>query len=1130
MKTRHLRLFLCSVAAWAALLLVHPAGAQSIDPGLESVLERLGPDDRASVIVRFAGGPKAGTVNGADRHARRTEIVRSLKKRSRIRSGAVERFLADPSVSRPTELWLINGLALTASADVIRALAESPEVVRISLDEVIESPVSLEGKAAVAEWNLEAIHAPELWSDGIDGAGVVIGSMDTGVDETHPDLAASYRSGSNSWYDPYDEHADPHDRSGHGTQVMGVMVGGSAGGSAIGVAPGAQWIAAKIFDDAGQSTLSAIHQSFQWMLDPDDDPETDDGADIVNNSWSLQNIGECSLEFEDDLRQLRLADVAVVFSAGNYGSNTDTSVSPANNPSGFGVGFVNDSDTIHISSSRGPSVCDGSVYPEVVAPGVNVRTADLGAYYAWASGASIAAPHVSGAIALLRSAHPLATVGMLEKALEASAVDLGAIGPDSTYGHGRIDLVVAEEVLGHLVAKSAVAAAIYTDEGEFLAAVGGMSTVTEGFEDDGAWGAARNPDSFVSVASQGLTWTSNHAANEISTSAGAAYSGSWGLYSDPHGDQAVPNPTDFISDGVLATSDLPLTAVGGWIRSTNGGEVVAILDGDDANPVTLGPTDATHRYYGLVTDQPFTTIELREIEGTREDQKYIFVDDVTVAQADGAVPTMDGVLSGVANVPGAEGSDWHTDLFVHNASAASISVELYYSPEGDVPGAPVLAAMIGPDETRTFEDVVATVFAAEGSGAISWRVVAGDADGLVVSANTYNRVDSVKRYGVQVEGIRWSDAAPAGTRVLLPGFAGRYRTNLGIATDGDCSVVVVRVYDSSSTLAAQTTIGMQPWSWLQLNKLFRRVFPNLVPNPDTVSEADSLHRFEVIGVNGRVRTYTSIIDNTTNDGSYMVGQVPGVDAAQWLPGAAVIEGANASNWLSDVVVVSTAGVQDSVDFAFYPKGQDNSGPPVRWNVPLGIGESLFIGDILSELFGYSSPSVGSLSVSSNAAQPLLWMRTYTEEPIVGGDLVTYGLAIMPRAAAATIVAGNSGHIAGFSHDATTRANLILQNTRAAADGSRLSSEIRVELLAADGSLLHEQNYSLLPGEYRQHNRFVAKYGVAPVEGVSLRVTVLDQPAEGEIGGVDAMVSEVNGNNVAATNDGRLMRATILPPG
>jgi len=76
-------------------------------------------------------------------------------------------------------------------------------------------------------------------------------------------------------------------------------------------------------------------------------------------------------------------------------------------------------------------------------------------------------------------------------------------------------------------------------------------------------------------------------------------------------------------------------------------------------------------------------------------------------------------------------------------------------------------------------------------------------------------------------------------------------------------------------------------------------------------------------------------------------------------------------------------------------------------------------------------------------------------------------------------------------------------------------------------VINEETYALLPGEYRQHNRFVADTGAGSVEGASLRVTVLDQPGPGETGGVDAMVSEVNGNTVAGTNDSRLIRADVM---
>jgi subtilisin family serine protease len=109
------------------------------------------------------------------------------------------------------------------------------------------------------EPNISVINAPALWSLGFRGQGVVVASMDSGVDATHPDLAARWRGGSNSWYDPYGQHPTvPTDVSGHGTWTMGVMVGRDAGGTSIGVAPDAQWIAVKIFNDSGASTFSAI--------------------------------------------------------------------------------------------------------------------------------------------------------------------------------------------------------------------------------------------------------------------------------------------------------------------------------------------------------------------------------------------------------------------------------------------------------------------------------------------------------------------------------------------------------------------------------------------------------------------------------------------------------------------------------------------------------------------------------------------------------------------------------------------------------------------------------------------------------------------------------------------------------
>jgi len=437
-------------AALAALLVITqptPTPAQG-----------LGMDEEVSVIVTLADQVSPSDFAGPDmpRGRLRARLITALKAKAGATQGPLVAFLNGRGASRVVPLWLINGLAVTAPAEVIEELARFPEIESIRPDARIKEPPSTQGTAA-AEWNLDMVGAPQMWTAGYTGSGIVVANLDTGVDAYHQDLASRWRGGSNSWFDPNGQHATPYDRTGHGTGTMGVLVGGDAGGTAIGMAPDAQWIAVKIFNDAGTASLSAIHQGFQWVLDPDGNPATDDAADVVSNSWGFeQSAGTCYQEFEPDLEVLKAAGIAVVFSAGNVGPYASTSVSPANNPEGYAVGAVDDTGTVADFSSRGPSACDGSIYPQVVAPGVSVTTADLtfgGVFpdsYVSVSGTSFAAPHVAGAMALLAGAHPEATVADLEQALTDTAVDLGDGGPDDETGYGLIDVVAADTWLASL--------------------------------------------------------------------------------------------------------------------------------------------------------------------------------------------------------------------------------------------------------------------------------------------------------------------------------------------------------------------------------------------------------------------------------------------------------------------------------------------------------------------------------------------------------------------------------------------------------------------------------------------------------------------------------------------------------
>jgi subtilisin family serine protease len=433
---------LAALAMAACALAPAARAASRVDPAM---LQRSGADAKVDVIVVL----RRQAVLPVGPRIRRRAIIDALrgvadKEQRRLLALLAIRRLQG-RVTKIRSFWILNGLEVVADPDVITEIAALPEVAEIRPNAVVEAP-SAPLSSPGAEWNVARANATALWDQGYRGQGVVVANMDTGVDATHPDLAARWRGGANSWYDPNGEHpTTPVDRNGHGTWTMGTMVGGDAGGSAIGIAPDARWIGVKIFNDHGTATAAGIHAGFQWLLDPDHNPATDDAPDVVNNSWSM-GFG-CDLTFEPDLTALRASGVVAVFAAGNSGPNAGTSTSPANNPDAFAVGGTDGGDAIDPSSSRGPSACGQGTFPQLVAPGVDVRTSDLFGSYMSVTGTSIAAPHAAGALALLLSAFPGLDEQRQAAALQNGAVDLGAPGPDNDFGAGRLDALASYQWL-----------------------------------------------------------------------------------------------------------------------------------------------------------------------------------------------------------------------------------------------------------------------------------------------------------------------------------------------------------------------------------------------------------------------------------------------------------------------------------------------------------------------------------------------------------------------------------------------------------------------------------------------------------------------------------------------------------
>lgn len=379
-------------------------------------------------------------------------------------------------LSQMEQYWIGNILFFEATAEAVKAMSLNPAIsfvdfnAQLAYDEPTAIEILPNDNARGASVNghepgHEAIGATTMWSMGYTGKGRLAMGVDTGVDPSHPALGykwqGNFKPASWSWFDASGNYSAPLDcGSGtpHGTHTMGTMVGLDPNtNDTIGVAPGARWVASPGIC-SGNSTSARI-AAFQWAIDPDGDPNTtSDQPDAICNSWFDPNtVNECNGNYRATLDAVEAAGIAVVFSAGNSGSSASTITQPKNinndTVSVFCVGATETTAPYTIAgfSSRGPSTCGGvgtlQIKPEVSAPGVSVRSSIDNQGYGNYSGTSMAAPHVCGAILLLREAFPNLTGRQIKMALWASAIDLGQTGEDNTYGNGIINVPAAYNYL-----------------------------------------------------------------------------------------------------------------------------------------------------------------------------------------------------------------------------------------------------------------------------------------------------------------------------------------------------------------------------------------------------------------------------------------------------------------------------------------------------------------------------------------------------------------------------------------------------------------------------------------------------------------------------------------------------------
>lgn len=421
---------------------------------------RLEAEGRATAAADAARRDRATPhqVAEAARGARAEAVVDGLRNAAERSQGRVRAVLAEHATG-VTPFWIFNGFAATIDAEGLNALTALREVASVTLDTEITLDEPIEGgEPLLPTWPLEHVNAPDTWGEyGVRGAGVVVGIMDSGVDGDHPALAKSWRGSggdteSSWWVGTGENYPEPGDGHGHGTHVAGSIVG-TAPGEITGVAPEAQWIAAKIFRDGGSTSESIIHAAFQWMLAPGGDPAA--APHVVNNSWGANAANLTT--YWDDVAAWVAAGIVPMFANGNNGPAPGSVGSPGSFPHAIGVGATDANDVIAGFSSRGPVVWDGETYvkPQVSAPGHQIRSTwptDLIAEgYHTISGTSMATPHATGVVALMLSANPALTVDEVREHLQASArvePHMGAV-PNNRYGSGIVDAYAAVTRVAH---------------------------------------------------------------------------------------------------------------------------------------------------------------------------------------------------------------------------------------------------------------------------------------------------------------------------------------------------------------------------------------------------------------------------------------------------------------------------------------------------------------------------------------------------------------------------------------------------------------------------------------------------------------------------------------------------------
>jgi subtilisin len=257
----------------------------------------------------------------------------------------------------------------------VKLLARRPEVSSVEEDSSVALCGAEPQKNDEIPWGVARVEAPDSWSYAT-GDGVKVGVIDTGADLGHPDLRPNLRGGVNL----VRRGRPPWDDAGHGTHVTGIIAAAKNGLGVVGVAPRAHLYAVKAFDAWGYGRLSAVLEGLQWCVEQK--------MQVINLSFGMTRE---SLALARAVGKAYAAGVVMVAAAGNLG-RPDSVVFPARYPEVIAVSALSRYGKLAAFSSFGPEV-------DLIAPGEEILSTSLRGYRRM-SGTSMAAPHVSGIVAL----------------------------------------------------------------------------------------------------------------------------------------------------------------------------------------------------------------------------------------------------------------------------------------------------------------------------------------------------------------------------------------------------------------------------------------------------------------------------------------------------------------------------------------------------------------------------------------------------------------------------------------------------------------------------------------------------------------------------------------------------------